>query len=230
MEKIQVTETLKLDERVITLLEICNILNKEHRKWKPKIEKIHILAWFGEVVEKGTSNSNNVKIETYSYTKKQALIVWARLDSVNIIKLVNKLEEALKPQTYEEIMQNALLLADKRVKELENNNKVLENKIVEDKPLVSFAKTVADTSDSLLIREYCKIINEEGVDFWQNRLFKWFRNNKYLMKNNEPYQNFIKYFNVTETVIKTIKWDRITKTTRINGFWQLYFLEKLKWI
>jgi len=120
-------------------------------------------------------------------------------------------------------MQWALQLADKKVKEL-------ENKILENKPLVSFAKTVADTSDSILIREYCKIINEEGIDFWQNRLFKWFRDNKYLMASNEPYQSYIKYFNVTETVIKTIKGDRITKTTRINGLWQLYFLDKLKWI
>jgi len=56
--------------------------------------------------------------------------------------------------TFEEVMKNALLLADEKVKQL-------ETKIEKSKPLVEFANTVADSSDVILVREYAKLLYAE---------------------------------------------------------------------
>jgi len=65
-----------------------------------------------------------------------------KMDTKVMIKVHEKFQELQKPKTYEEIMREALILADTKVKELENKNLILENQIEEDKPLVSFAKVV----------------------------------------------------------------------------------------
>jgi hypothetical protein len=47
------------------------------------------------------------------------------------IEVEKKYKTEIKPLTFEEVMKNALLLADNRIHEL-------ENKIIEDKPITDF--------------------------------------------------------------------------------------------
>jgi len=72
---------------------------------------------------------------------------------INLVKAFAIMKDKLssKPLSYEEIMQNALYLADKKVKELEYSNKVLNNVIQEQKPKVAFANSVSASNDSILI-------------------------------------------------------------------------------
>ncbi len=78
-----------------------------------------------------------------------------------------------RPLTYEEVMQNALLLADKKVKEL-------ENKIQLDLPKVAFATTVEASINSVLIRDWAKSIDlkEKDVRSWLNKKGYIFRDVK----------------------------------------------------
>lgn len=48
------------------------------------------------------------------------------------------------------------------------------------------------------------------------------------MKNNEPYQAFMKYFVVIENSIDTPFGIKLVKTTKINPNGQLFFYNKLK--
>ena len=169
--------------------------------------------------------SQSQKSYTYNLTKDLTLtlISWYSIKLRKaIIDRWQELEnEVNKPKTFEEIMQDALLLADQKVKEL-------ENKIALDKPKVEFADAVGNAWDSILIRDYCKILNDNWINIWQNRLYSWLRANWYLMRDNRPYQNFIKYFSVKEKIIQTVSWDRIVLTTYINWAGQAFFHEKLK--
>jgi len=78
---------------VITLKEITDILEVRHDKAKLKVDELIKEPDFGEVSKMDTFNLNNVKVETYLLTKKQAIIVGAKLNNSLLIKLVNKLEE-----------------------------------------------------------------------------------------------------------------------------------------
>jgi len=222
-------EDLISEERIITLYEICKILGKRHNDAVKIVQELHNLEGFGSYEKIVTTiprgnNGATQEIKTFFYTKKQALMVGARLDNKNIIKLVNKLEELSKPKTFEEIMRDALLLADKKVKEL-------QNKIQQDKPKVEFAEAVAQGVNAVKIQEWVKAVaSSEGIVIGRNKAFACLRNAGYLMKNNEPYQRYIDngYFEVKETPVVTPKGIVNKFTTLITGKGQINLLHVLK--
>jgi anti-repressor protein len=79
-----------------------------------------------------------------------------------------------------------------------------------------------------LIRDYCKILNDRWITIWQNNLYKWLRENKYLMKDNRPYQAYAQYFSVKERLVKSLNGERLCLTTYLLWKWQEYFYNKLK--
>lgn len=219
----ELTTTQKL---TMDSLEIARLTNKRHDHVLRDIEKmfdeLEIDAPnFGDIY----LDSQNRRKRKYNLTKDLTLtlISWYSIKlRKTIIDRWQELEaQSRKPQTYEEIMQHALLLADQRVKQL-------EAKIEEDKPKVEFADAVGSTEDGILLRDYCKILCDKGIDIGQNRLFKWLKNKGYLMADNRPYQAFTKFFSVKEKKITTIAGDRLVLTTYINGRWQEYFYKKLQ--
>lgn len=125
------------------------------------------------------------------------------------------------PQTFAQ----ALRLAAEQAELIEAQTKQLE----EQKPKVDFADKLLKSKDSILIREFAKIMWEEGVcQFGEKKMFAWLRNNGYLMKGNEPYQKYIHLFEVQERPIDTAFGVKITTTTKITPHGQLYFYNKLK--
>lgn len=82
------------------------------------------------------------------------------------------------------------------------------------KPKVEFYDTVADSSDALSMRDVSKIINR-GIGSIQ--LFKFLRNNKVLMTDNIPYQNYINrgWFKVIEQKYKVKGKINISKKTLV---------------
>jgi len=130
--------------------------------------------------------------------------------------------------TDEELLARAVLVANEAIKRKNERIKQLENKITEDAPKVSFAEKLLQSKDSILIRDYAKILYDENINIGEKRLYKWLRDNGYLMKDNMPYQQYMKYFLIKESSIDTPFGVRITKTTKIKPEGQLYFYEKLK--
>jgi anti-repressor protein len=109
----------------------------------------------------------------------------------------------------------------------------LETKVAEDKPKVLFADAVETSHTSILIGDLAKLLKQNGVEMGQRRLFDWLRANGYLMKggnsHNMPTQKAmeLKLFEVKERTINnpdgTI---RITKTPKVTGKGQTYFINK----
>ncbi|WP_180538040.1 phage antirepressor, partial [Staphylococcus haemolyticus] len=69
-------------------------------------------------------------------------------------------------------------------KKEKENNLVLKQQVKENKPKVLFADSVAGSDNSILVGELAKLLKQNGVDVGQNRLFKWLRNNGYLIKKS----------------------------------------------
>ena len=82
------------------------------------------------------------------------------------------------------------VIASKQLTELEK--KPLLDKIEQDKPLVDFANTIAESSDSIDMGKFAKLVKDENVfKGGRNKLFEHLRNEKYLMRDNTPYQKYI---------------------------------------
>lgn len=114
--------------------------------------------------------------------------------------------------------------------EVEAATTPLIQKIEEDKPYTEFARHVTESSDTVDVGEFAKIVKNENIEIGRNRLFKWLRQNKFLMSNNVPYQKYIenKYFEVIETTKDTAYGTKIFTKTLITGKGQVALVEKLR--
>lgn len=101
------------------------------------------------------------------------------------------------------------------------------------KPKALFAEAVETSKNSILIGELSKIIKANGCDIGQRRLFAWLRENGYLMKSGEAYnQPTQRSMNLGLMEIKKSTINnpdgsiRTTTTTKITGKGQVYFVNK----
>ncbi|HBF6009555.1 TPA: phage antirepressor KilAC domain-containing protein [Clostridioides difficile] len=103
------------------------------------------------------------------------------------------------------------------------------------KPKIELANAIESSSSSILIAQLSKILNQNGVDIGQNRLFEWMRNNEYLIRkkradHNSPTQKSmdLKVLEVSESVGIDKDGNTIARYTPIvTGKGQIYFLNKI---
>ena len=98
------------------------------------------------------------------------------------------------------------------------------------KPKALFADAVAASDNSILVGELAKILRQNGVETGQNRLFRWMRENGYIMRYaNTPTQYSMErgLMEVKERAINNPDGSvRITQTTKVTGKGQAYFVNK----
>ena len=156
------------------------------------------------------------------------------IDEYFTMREVIKSSEQLKAQLLLSIYDGGqdAILASKQLTELEVKEATIPllQKIEDDKPYTDFAKHVTESSDTVDVGEFSKIVKNENINIGRNRLFEWLRNNKYLMSNNIPYQKYIEnnYFVVTETTKETAYGTKIFTKTLITGKGQVALVEKLR--
>lgn len=114
-----------------------------------------------------------------------------------------------------------------------DESKRMSEQLKEQAPKVLFANAVETAHTSILIGDLAKIIKQNGVDIGQKRLFEWMRQNGYLIKGgsskNMPTQRSMdqELFEVKETTINNPDGSvRVTKTTKVTGKGQTYFINK----
>lgn len=139
-------------------------------------------------------------------------------------------EEWNKPEA---VMARALQMANRTLDNIKADNERLALQLKENEPLVLFAKAVETSHTSILIGDLAKLIKQNGVEIGQKRLFAWLRNNGYLIKSgnsvNMPTQKAMELglFEVKERTINNPDGSvRITKTTKVTGKGQTYFINK----
>lgn len=135
------------------------------------------------------------------------------------------LEKALTSPDF--LIQLATNLKEEKQKRIE-----AEQKIKSDSPKVLFADAIVAAENSILIGKLANVLKQNGIDIGQNRLFKWMRNNGYLCKNGERYNQPTQtsmdmgLFEVSyNTVVRADKSFQ-TITTKVTGKGQMYFINK----
>ena len=163
-----------------------------------------------------------------------ALVFGSRLKSAQrfkhwvtseVLPAIRKTGSYQAPQG-KELLALAVLEAQKTIEE---QSKAIERM----KPKVIFANAVETSHTSILIGDLAKLLKQNGVDTGQKRLFEQLRNEGYLMKTgssrNMPTQRDVAdgLFQIKETVISNPDGSvRMTKTTKVTGKGQQYFLNK----
>lgn len=149
---------------------------------------------------------------------------------LEFIEAFNRMEEVIKtgfqlPKTYAEALRR---LAEE-VEETERQRQI----IAEQAPKALFADAVATSTQSCLIGELAKILRQNGIKMGQNRLFEYLRNNGYLCKYGEKYNQptqramEMDLFEVKKTSINKPDGSiLVSTTTKVTGKGQIYFVNK----
>ena len=183
-----------------------------------------------------TNNPRNPYTEVINHAIK--------LDMAKEIAMIQRNEKGKEVRHYfiqvekeynspERIMARALRVANEELKKLTVDVKNLQLEIKEQKPKVIFADAVDTSRTSILIGDLAKLIQQNGFAIGQNRLFEWLRDNNYLIKSGErrnmPTQKSMELglFEVKErSVINPNGSNRLTRTTKVTGKGQIYFINK----
>lgn len=135
--------------------------------------------------------------------------------------------------TPEQVFARALKMADEKINSLKeiNTSLIAENKRM--KPKEIFADAVATSHTSILIGDLAKLICQNSYQIGQKRLFEWLRENNFLIKSgsskNMPQQRYVEQglFEVKESNVQNPDGSvRITRTTKVTGKGQIYFVNK----
>lgn len=152
-----------------------------------------------------------------------------------VIPSIRKHGAYMTPQTIEQAITSPdfLIQLANKIKDEQEKNKFLEQKIESDKPKVHFAESVEISKDSILIADLAKLLKQKGIEIGEIRLHKWMRENGYLIKSgseyNRPTQRSMELglFEVKTghrgSSDGTIK---LTYTSKVTGKGQIYFINK----
>lgn len=133
----------------------------------------------------------------------------------------------------DELMAKALLVAQNKIVERDTLIAKQKEELALAKPKTIFADAVSTSHTSILVGDLAKLISQNGVQIGQKRLFEWLRQNGYLCKvgssRNMPMQRYIEQglFEIKESTINNPDGSvRITKTPKVTGKGQVYFVNK----
>lgn len=231
----------ELEQRYIDSREVAEMVGKLHknivrdiRNYLSEMDELNIepVAFFKESKYKDTKGEER---PCYLVTKKGCEFIAHKLTGIKgtefTAKYINRFHE-MEDTLQNHIPQGKELLA-LAVLEAQKTIEDQKAQITEMKPKAIFADAVATSKTSILIGELAKLICQNGHSIGQRRLFQWMRDNGYLMKQgssyNMPKQRYVEQglFEIKESSISNPDGSvRVTKTTKITGKGQQYFINK----
>ena len=133
----------------------------------------------------------------------------------------------------DELLAKALMVAQNKISERDRIISEKQERIEQMRPKEIFADAVSASKTSILIGDLAKLICQNGFQIGQKRLFDWLRDNGYLMKHgasrNMPVQRYVEQglFEIKESNVQNPDGSvRITRTTKVTGKGQVYFVNK----
>lgn len=190
-------ESLIPNQKGMTSLEIAEVTKKRHDA---------ILRDIRNLLKQGVSRHNFVEtsykklqprggykeLPCFSLTPKGCLILASGYDALLRERIINRLEELDKgkvkvPQTFSE----ALMLAANQAKQIEEQQKVIEQKdakIAKIQPKAAFADCIMQSNDCISVGDMANILKQNGLfKKGRNALYEWLRWNGYLLSRGARY-------------------------------------------
>lgn len=153
----------------------------------------------------------------------------------DVVPSIRKHGAYMTPETIEKTLNDPdfIIGLATRLKQANEEKNKLQAKIEADKPKVLFAESLQISKDSVLVADLAKVIKQNGYDIGEKRLFRWLRENGYLIKSgseyNMPTQRSMnmKLFEIKITTRQgSDGTPRIQRTPKVTGKGQVYFINK----
>ena len=211
-------------------LEIAELTGKQHKNVLADIRKmLDDLEIDSAIFSAQYKDSTGRSLPMFNLPKRETLILVSGYSVAMRARIIDRWQELEQKESAQfkmpKTLSEALLLAGQQAALAEERQRLIEQQ----KPKVEFAETVERSDGTLSMGEFAKLLPKEWK-IGRNKLFKWLRDNKYLMKDNVPYQRYVNegLFEVIETVNEYDSQDYINLLTLITGKGQLYVTGKLK--
>lgn len=225
------------DQIWTTSLQIADVFEKEHKHILAKIDELpqdDFRRTNFRLTERKAKFGAVERNERYFLVSKDGMALLAMgftgekfyKFKVAYINAFNAMAEKLKnpfnvPRNYKEALELAITQLDK-IEALEAQRRT-------DMPKIVFAEAVEASATSALIGDFVKTLCDTDVSVGRNRVFKWLRDEKYLMADNMPYQRWAEagYFEVIPQIIVTPKGNKERFTTKITAKGQVALSVKI---
>lgn len=239
--------SVKNNEAVVSSRQIAESFGKEHRNVMQSIKnlsaensavtqmfyKSEYTAGTGKKYPMYLMNRDGFSLLAMGFTGKEA-VQW----KLKYIAAFNAMEKQLtqpKQLSKTEILSQALLIANEELEESKKQITALTAKNAELIPKAEFADAISASNASVLIGSFAIVLKQNGCDIGQNRLFRYLRENGYLISQkgdryNTPTQWAMEMglFEVETTLFTTAYGNvKISYTTRVTPKGQQYLINKL---
>lgn len=208
--------------------------------------KTKFVDWFNRMIEYGFAQGQDfnflknekVRFEGNREVKRTVDDAEITIDMAKELCMLQRNEKGKQARQYfiqlekdwnspEKVMARALQIANTKIKNLTST-------IEEQAPKVLFADSVSASKTSILVGDLAKLLKQNGINIGQKRLFEWLRENTYLIKRkgsdkNMPTQKSMDLglFEIQEsTYTHSNGTTRITRTPKVTGKGQVYFISK----
>lgn len=206
----------------------------------------HFKDWFPRMCEYGfTEGEDFCSFLSESAGGRPAQDAVLSIDMAKELCMIQRTERGKQARQYfiqlekawntpEQVMARALKVADQQIREAQGRVLALEDTVEAQRPKVLFADAVETSHTSILIGDLAKLLKQNGMDTGQNRLFERLRKDGYLCSRfgdqyNAPTQRSMEMglLEVRERTINNPDGSiRITRTTKVTGKGQIYFINK----
>ena len=230
------------DTQMMSARELHESLNigTDFRHWIVRM----IEYGFTEGEDFNVVKNDRVQIEGGREVKREVTDYDISMDMAKQICMIQRTPEGKQVRQYlidlekawntpEQVMARALRIANQTIDSLHEKVAGLQQDNARMKPKEIFADAVSTSKSSILIGDLAKLICQNGVQIGQKRLFEWMRANGYLLSNgsskNMPAQRYMDrgLFEIKEsTILNPDGSQRITRTTKVTGKGQVYFVNK----
>jgi anti-repressor protein len=182
---------------------------------------------YGRMQKSYLMNRDGFSILVMGFTGQKAL-EW----KLKYIEAFNRMEKMLVEKAPSYQIADPIERAKVWIQEQEEK-KALEGHIEELKPKALFADSVSSSRNSILVGELAKLLNQNGIDIGQKRLFQVLRDKGYLLKSGEDYNipsqysMDLKIMDIKKSSVNNPDGSvRITRTPKVTGKGQIYFVNK----
>lgn len=213
-------------------------IKTEYRHWFPRMCEYG----FAEGVDFNPFKIDRVEMEGEREVKRALVDHQLTIEMAKQICMIQRSDAGRRYREYfleverkwndpQAVMARSLIYANRQLEVVTGRLEEVNAQLEEAQPKVIFADAVSAAKSSILVGDLAKILRQNGVEIGQKRLFEWLRNNGYLMKTGESYnmptQKAMErqLFEIkVGTYINPDGSVRVTKTTKVSGKGQQYFI------
>lgn len=220
---------------VCFILDLNNVSQVKTRLLKDGVITNEVIDTLGRKQQATFINESNFYKVVFQSRKSNAekFTDWVASEVLPSIRKHGGYIADVKGETDEELTLRVMTMLQNKILEREKALKTANDTIKEQQPAVDFMESVKVSETSILIKDLATLLNQKGIVTGQNRLFKWMRENGYLLSTkgyyNKPSQRATE-MKVLEYKLSTIEkpnGDIITTfVPLVTGKGIVYFMSK----